>query len=58
MEFELKDVYFRRFLMPIVITFLILCGIVVIVSNVPGTPVSWNEPLNQVAGALKKLTSK
>jgi hypothetical protein len=44
--------------MPIVVTFLILCGIVVIISNVPGTPVSWEAPLNQVAGALKKLTGK
>jgi hypothetical protein len=39
MDHELKDVYFRRFLVPLIITLLVLCGIVVIVSNVPGTPV-------------------
>ena len=57
MTHELKDVYFRRFLVPIIITLLILCGIVVIVSNVPGTPVQWDPLMNQIAGGFRKIIS-
>jgi len=54
MNNELKDVYFRRFLVPIIITLLILCGIVVIVSNVPGTPVQW-DTIQRMAGGFRKF---
>lgn len=54
---ELKDVYFRRFLIPIMVTFLILCGIAVIVATPPGTPVQWDTfqtvLSKQVAGARR-----
>jgi hypothetical protein len=53
-DHELKDVYFRRFLVPIIVTLLILCGIVVIIGNVPGTPAP-AAAFNQIAGALKKI---
>ena len=52
-DHELKDVYFRRFLVPIIVTLLILCGIVVIIGNVPGTPAP--STFNQIAGAFKKI---
>jgi hypothetical protein len=54
---ELKDVYFRKFLVPIIITLLILCGIVVIVSNVPGTPVKWDPIMNQISGGFRNILS-
>jgi len=41
MEPEVKDVYFRRFVIPIVITILLLCGVAVIIATPPGTPVNW-----------------
>jgi len=50
MEFELKDTYFRRFLVPIIITFLILWGIVVIITNVPATEMNTGP---MIGGAIK-----
>lgn len=47
MEPEIKDVYFRRFVVPIVITILLLCGAAVIIATPPGSPVSW-ETFNTV----------
>jgi hypothetical protein len=41
-EPEIKDSYFRRLFIPIVITILVLCGIAVIIATPPGTPVEWN----------------
>jgi len=41
-DYEIKDVYFRRFMIPIVVTILILCGVAVIIATPPGTPVKWN----------------
>jgi len=39
---EIKDVYFRRFFVPLIISLLILFGIVVIISTPPGTGVKWD----------------
>jgi len=38
----IKDIYFRRFFVPLIISLLILCGIVVIVSTPPGTGIKWD----------------
>ena len=56
---EIKDVYFRRFLVPIVIALLILAGVACIVADSPGAKPEWETYGTvfgaQVAGALKKL---
>lgn len=39
---EIKDVYFRRFFVPIVITILLFVAIAAILYNVPGTPPKWD----------------
>lgn len=56
---EIKDVYFRRFLVPIVISILILAAVVCVVTDTPGTAASWNTGATvfgaQLGGALKKL---
>lgn len=56
---EIKDTYFRRFLVPIVIALLILAGIACIVTDSPGIKPEWNTYGTvfgaQVAGALKKF---
>lgn len=56
---EVKDVYFRRFFVPVVIAILILAGIYCIVTDQPGVAPEWNTSNSvfgaQVAGALKKL---
>jgi hypothetical protein len=39
---QINDAYFRRLFIPIVITLLLLCGIAVILSTPPGTPMEWN----------------
>jgi hypothetical protein len=56
---EIKDVYFRRFLVPIVISILILAAVVCVVTDTPGTAASWNASATvfgaQLGGALKKL---
>lgn len=50
MDPELKDIYFRRFVVPIVITVLLLCGIAVIIATPPGTSVKW-DTFNTVFGS-------
>ena len=56
---EIKDVYFRRFLVPIVITLLILAGAACIIADVPGAKVDFNSYGSvygeQLGGALKKF---
>jgi hypothetical protein len=56
---EIKDVYFRRFLVPIVISLLIIAGIACIISDSPGMKPEWNTYGSvfgaQVAGALKNI---
>ena len=58
---EVSDVYFRRFLIPIVITILVMCGVAVIIATPPGTPVKWDTfssafggVSNQIAGAFRR----
>jgi hypothetical protein len=56
---EIKDVYFRRFLVPIVIALLIIAGVACIIADSPGTKPEWNTYGTvfggQVAGALGAL---
>ena len=52
MEFELKTMYFWRFLVPLISTILVLWGIEVIITRVPPTGVN-DSPM--LGGALKKL---
>jgi hypothetical protein len=55
MEHEINDTYFRRFLIPIVASILIMCGIAVIIATPPGTPVNWGAfELRQIAGAWRR----
>jgi hypothetical protein len=58
-EQTIKDVYFRRFLVPLIVTLLILCGIAVILATPPGTPVKWDTfqtvLSKQVAGARRSF---
>jgi hypothetical protein len=42
MEPEIKDTYFRKFIVPIVISVVVLLGIVVILTTPPGTPPQWD----------------
>lgn len=53
MGFELKETYFRRFFIPIVISILILCGIGVIVMTPIGTEVKWDTAISAVAEPIK-----
>jgi hypothetical protein len=41
MAFELQDTYFRRFFVPIVISILVLCGVIVVVAVPLSTPLNW-----------------
>jgi hypothetical protein len=56
---QIKDVYFRRFFVPLVIALLIIAGAACIIADSPGTPPNWESSNTvfgaQVAGALKKL---
>lgn len=51
---EVKDVYFRRFLIPIIISILVFALIAVILTTPPGTPVEWNT-FSSVMGGTKQL---
>jgi hypothetical protein len=37
----IKDVFFRRFFAPLIVSILILCGIVAVISTPPGTGINW-----------------
>ena len=59
MDVEINDTYFRRFLIPIVASILVMCGVAVILATPPGTPVKWNTfssafggVSNQIAGSM------
>ena len=41
-EPEINDIYFQRFFVPVIITILILCGVIVLVVTPSGTPAPWN----------------
>ena len=63
MDIEIKDVYFRRFIMPIVVSLLVLCGAMVIIATPPGTPAQWDTygsafGAKAIGGALKKSLRK
>ena len=64
MDVEIKDIYFRRFIMPIVISLLVLFGAVVIIATPPGTPAQWDTygsafgATKAIGGALKKALRK
>jgi hypothetical protein len=47
---EIKDVYFRRFFVPLVIALLIIAGAACIIADSPGSPANW-ETGNTVFGA-------
>jgi hypothetical protein len=49
MDPEIKDTYFRRFLVPIIISLLIFAAIVVVIATPPGTKVNW-ESFSTVLG--------
>ena len=59
MDVEIKDTYFRRFIMPIIISLLVLCGAFVIIATPPGTPVKWDTYGTAfgktVGGALRRV---
>ena len=55
MDPEIKDVYFRRFLIPIVITILVFCLIAVIIGTPAGTPVRWDTFSTAMGGIQKQL---
>jgi len=55
---EIKDTYYRRFFVPLIITTLILIGIVCIITHVPGTAPRWNTSWSvytAAGGALTKI---
>jgi hypothetical protein len=37
----IKDVFFRRFFAPLIVSILVLCGVVVVISTPPGTGINW-----------------
>ena len=37
----IKDVFFRRFFAPLIVSILILCGVVAVISTPPGTGINW-----------------
>lgn len=55
---QIKDVYFRRFMIPIVIAILVFAAIAVIIASIPGTSPNWETYSSvfgaQVAGALRR----
>jgi hypothetical protein len=51
---EINDTYFRRFLVPIVISVLVLCAAAVIISTPPGTPLAWNTANTAMGNAVQQ----
>lgn len=40
---DIDDTYFRRFLVPLVISILVIVGAFVVIAAQPGTAVDWNK---------------
>jgi hypothetical protein len=51
----IKDVYFRRFFAPLIVSILILCGILVIISTPPGTGIKWEGFANAFGDTAKAV---
>lgn len=51
----IKDVYFRRFFVPLIVSILILCGILVIISTPPGTGIKWEGFANAFGDTAKAV---
>ena len=53
---EIKDVYFRRFLVPLVIALLIIAGVICIITDTPGSKPEMESYASvfgaQIAGAI------
>ncbi len=59
---SIDDTYFRRFFVPLVISVLVIAGVFVVVTAVPGTPVNWNNApsvfgnvANNMNGGMRRL---
>jgi hypothetical protein len=59
---SIDDTYFRRFFVPLVISMLVIAGVFVVVTAVPGTPVNWNNVpsvlgnvANNMNGGMRRL---
>lgn len=39
---RINDTYFRRMVVPVTITILVLCAIAALIATPPGTPAKWN----------------
>ena len=50
---EIDDTYFRRFLVPLVISILVIAGIFVIIASQPGTAVEWNKTSSAFGDTMK-----
>lgn len=48
----IDDTFFRRFLVPIVISILVIAGIFVIIAAPPGTDVSWKSQSSVFGNAV------
>lgn len=52
---ELRDTYFRRLFVPVVISILALCLVATIVVMSPGIPVKWETSSTVLGSAIKPL---
>lgn len=48
---EISDVYFRRLVIPIILSILVLAGIAVVLFTPPGSSVNWDS-FNTVFGGI------
>jgi hypothetical protein len=60
---EIDDTYFGRFLVPLVISILVIAGIFVVINAQPGTAVEWNKTSsvfgkNMNGGMLRLLSGR
>ena len=58
---NIDDTYFRRFLVPLVISILVIAGVFVIIAAQPGSAVEWNKTAsvfgnsNNMNGGMRRL---
>lgn len=55
MDPEIKDTYFRRFLVPIIISLLIFAAIAVVIATPSGTKVNWETFSSVLGGASANI---
>ena len=56
MDPEINDVYFRKFLIPLLLTIVALLGAAAMIATPPGTPLKWDTFSSALGSSVEQTT--